>query len=66
MCGVEEDGVTKVHDYVGEIASVVTGRDIDLEDKLRCIMLCILAQQGMSSRELANLLTNGRVPEARA
>jgi hypothetical protein len=28
-------------------------------------MLCILAQNGMAGRELSNLLSTGRVPEAR-
>ncbi|EDQ89036.1 uncharacterized protein MONBRDRAFT_32602 [Monosiga brevicollis MX1] len=56
----EQDG-NKVRDFIGEVASVVVDRRVSTEDKLRCLMLCVLAKNGTSSHELNNLLDNANI-----
>eukprot|EP00052_Salpingoeca_macrocollata_P012451 m.96645 g.96645 ORF g.96645 m.96645 type:complete len:629 (+) comp18487_c0_seq1:262-2148(+) len=54
----------KVRDFIDQISSVILS-DIGEDNKLRLLMLCVIAKQGLKSSELQQLLDKTGIPEPR-
>lgn len=64
ITGEEADGA-KVKDYIGQIASVLVDRSISMDNKLRAMMLLVLALDGLKPTEMQQLFDTSNVPYTR-
>lgn len=64
VTGEEDDG-TKIKDYIGQISPVLVDRSIPVDNKLRCMMLLVLALDGLKPEEMQRLFDSGNIPYSR-
>jgi syntaxin-binding protein 1 len=62
----EEATGAKVKDFIACISDIIVNRQVSVQNKVRALMLCILASDGLPRDKLTRLLELGEIPQAEA